>query len=256
MGKISIDELDQYISSNNSTNKAKFFGLKNHGDSAIVRILHQSKADLDINVIHSVKIDGKDKKISCLRKASEPVANCPLCQAGEKVQVRTYVHLLVYRTDEQGNQVISHEVFDRGRDYIEKISNLAETYPPLYDTVFKIVRNGKAGDTNTTYDFMPLPTQTFNNTNYPYTQEDLSYEPALGTIIWDKSKEDLDYFVRNGKFPEEGEEAKPTSSVPNNQPVPNAQPNMTYNQPSYNQVPNYGGYAPSNDFPVGPRKRV
>lgn len=250
MGKISIDELDQYVSSNNSGSRAKFFGLKNHGDSAIVRILHQSKADLDINVIHSVKIDGRDKKISCLRKASEPVANCPLCQAGEKVQVRTYVHLLVYRVDEQGNQTVAHEVFDRGRDYIEKISNLAETYPPLYDTVFKIVRNGKAGDTNTTYDFMPLPPQTYNVTNYPYSQEDLSYEPALGSIIWDKSKEELDYFVRTGAFPDgEGNNGN------GGQGAPAAPTQPQYNQPSYPQQPGYG-YTQQPDFPVGPRKRV
>lgn len=251
MGKISIEELDDYVQSSNKSNRARFFGLKNHGDSAIVRILHSSKADLDINVIHSVKVGGRDVKVSCLRKANEPLTNCPLCEAGEKVQVRTYVHLLVYRTDETGAQVVTHEVFDRGRDYIEKIATLAETYPPLYDTVFMIKRNGKAGDTNTTYDFMPLPAQTYNNTNYPYTPEDLSYESALGTIIWDKSKEDLQYYLSYGDFPQgEKREADKEVLPPYYQQGAQAQPQVATQpgvaRPTFVQ----------NDYPIGPRRRV
>ena len=207
MGKISIDELDDYTPSSNNTPRPKFFGLKNHGDSALIR---------------------------------------------------TYVHLLVYRTDEQGKQVVSHEVFDRGRDYIEKIATLAEAYPPLYDTVFMIKRNGKAGDQGTTYDFLPLPAQTYNQTNYPYSPEDLSYESALGTIIWDKSKEDIQQYLATGEFPRSGkkaEEVKQAPAQPQVQPQPQVQVQPQAQMFQQPQPTGFTGFS-ATDYPVGPRRRV
>lgn len=249
MAKISFDEIDDYVSSSNRPS-VKFFGLKNHGDSAIVRILHQSKQDLDINVIHNVFVNNRNVRVSCLRKPSDPISDCPLCEAGERVFIRTYVHLLVYRTDEQGNQVVTHEVFDRGRDYIEKIATLAETYPPLYDTVFMIKRNGKSGDTNTTYDFMPLPSQNYNTQNYPYTLDDLSYEPVLGTIVWDKNKEEIQTYLQTGDFPRTSEPKQGNTQIEQNpQQVTNTQVN--------NPQTNYNTQFNSTDsFPVGPRRRI
>lgn len=250
MGKISIDQLDDFVASRENKNRApkvNFFGLKNDKDSAIVRILHQSKADLDINVIHSVPVDGKDRRVSCLRNAYDPITNCPLCAAGHKVQIRVYIHLLVYKQDSNGNIVAEHQLFDRGKDYIEKIDTLAETYPPLYDTVFKVVRNGKAGDTNTTYEFMPLPATTYNSTNYPYKVEDLSYDPALGTIIWEKTAAQMDEYVATGTFPNPNAKSETNvnnsasnDSLPFDVDEPVAQPAQT----SF------------NNFPVGPRRRV
>ena len=39
MGKISFEDVEQYESKNSGPKGYKFFGLKNDGDSAIVRIL-------------------------------------------------------------------------------------------------------------------------------------------------------------------------------------------------------------------------
>ena len=254
MGKISFEDVEQYESKNSGPKGYKFFGLKNDGDSAIVRILHQSKADLDINVIHKVPVDGKDRRISCLRDPKDPSKKCPLCEAGTAVQVRTFVHLLVYEKDENGNQVKVHKVFDRGRDFIQKIQNLSETYPPLYDTLFKVVRNGKAGDQTTTYDFMPLPPQTFNSTNYPYTPEDLQYDSVCGTAVWEKTAAEMENYLVTGTFPLPNKKPEQTQTE-QVEPRPTVAPETTVvgvTNPSYAQPATPNNY----DMPIGPRRRI
>ena len=213
MPKISVDDISQYSASSNGGSKASFFALKNDKDYAFVRIMHTNKSDFDVNVVHSVVVDGKQKKVNCLRTASEPTANCPLCAAGERIQTRMYVHLLQYTQQQDGTWVAEPKIFDRGRDYIEKIGTLAETYAPLHATVFKVVRNGKAGDQTTTYEFLPMP-PSYSADVYPYYEDDLQYEPALGSAVWDKNKADLEYYVENKEFPRTGDNANDVQRRP------------------------------------------
>jgi len=204
------------------------FKLKDDGDSAIVRIMAESKADIDANYIHEVEVDGRTVKVSCLRNAEDPTAVCPLCDSGVKPVIKTYIHFIEYVEDETGKLVGVPSLFERSKDYIEKLTTLIDEYAPLHTNVFKIVRRGKAGDKDTKYEFLLQPATKYNSETHPYFEDDLDFTPALGSLIQEKSAQDLSYYLSTGKFPttEKIAPTKTTSgyAAPTPRPQPQAQP--------------------------------
>ena len=82
------------------------------------------------------------------------------------------------------------------------MSNLCTKFNPLVATPIEIVRNGKKGDTSTTYDMWPDSAKTDNS-----IVEDFPEISAEGTAFQTKSFEDLQYFLQNGVFPEDVQNA-------------------------------------------------
>jgi hypothetical protein len=137
-----IEEIKQAMEKfkGNGGERIPFFdSLKNDGDSCLVRFLHKGEDDLNVYVVHKVKINDKDRWVECTGDET-----CPLCMAGSRPQLKMFL-LLVDRTDGQ------IKLWERGQKFIPTMINLIKEYGNLDERDYKIVRNGAKGDTATTY---------------------------------------------------------------------------------------------------------
>lgn len=169
-----------------------FFGLKNDGDVARVRFLYNGIDDVEGYAVHEVEVDGKKRYVNCLREYNQPIDECPFCKDHKFQTVKLYIP--IYNVDEDKVQV-----WERGKKFFAKLSSLCARYSdektPLVSQLFEIERNGKQGDTNTTYEVYPVgqPDST--------TLEDLPELPkVLGGLILDKTYEEMEYYLENGEF--------------------------------------------------------
>lgn len=184
MARFNVDTADNY----GGNGGGNFFSLKNDKDVATVRFMYNSLADVEGYAVHEVEVDGKKRYVNCLREYNEPVVNCPLCAARQRVLAKLFV--LLYDVEAQ-----EIKVWDRGKAFFSKLSSLCARYNPLVSTVFEIERNGKKGDTNTTYETFVVETDDIQLEDLPEIPE------LLGTLILDKSYEELEYFLEHGVFP-------------------------------------------------------
>lgn len=183
MARFNAQTADNYGGSGNSS----FFSLKNDKDTATVRFMYNTIEDVEGYAVHKVQVGDKERYVNCLREYNEPVDNCPLCAARSKVLAKLFVK--VY--DEDAQEV---KVWDRGKTFFSKMSSLCSRYNPLVSTPFEIERNGKKGDTSTTYETYALQTDGVTLEDLPETQD------LLGTLILDKDYDELLFFVENGYF--------------------------------------------------------
>ena len=150
MSKISYEQINS--NDRNGSFKVGFFGLKNDGDKATVRILHDSTDSFDLVTTHQIELNGKYRRVNCIRTPKEPLNVCPFCQNGVKIQQRMYIHLLEYsKQDENGKFIPEAKTWERSASYAATIKNLIDEYGPLSDCVFNIRRSGAAGSMDTTY---------------------------------------------------------------------------------------------------------
>jgi len=197
MGRFSVHEADNY----GGQGGGGFFSLKNDKDVATVRFMYNTIDDVDGFAVHEIEVDGRKRYVNCLREYTQPVDDCPLCAAKQRVLAKVFVH--VY--DEETQEL---KIWDRGKTFFSKISSLCARYNPLVSTPFEIERNGKKGDTNTTYETYALATDDV-------TLEDLPEVPELlGTLILDKTYEELEFYLDNGYFEEDIENAAPPQRNP------------------------------------------
>jgi len=150
-----------------------FFKLEDDGDSCLVRFLHADEDDFEIYIVHKVKIQGKDRWVECTEDET-----CPLCQSGNKPQLRMFLYMI----DRRDGEV---KLWERGQTFIPLIlDNIAE-YGKLNERDFKIVRHGKKGDTQTTYTLFPKDKKV---------EDDLPERPQVcgeNGFILSKSHEDM-----------------------------------------------------------------
>ena len=179
--------MDKYSSSS-----AEFFSLRDDGETATVRFLHKDDNDLDIYIVHKVKLAGKDRYVYCLASEDEP---CPLCKAGFRPTIRIILTLLDYRD----NKV---KIWDRGKTEISNILGLITRYGNLSERKFDIVRHGKMRDPKTTYQFFP---HDADNEEVP------KREPIIGpnAFILEKTAEELESML---------DEVEPPGKVTQQQP--------------------------------------
>ena len=206
MGRFGVHEADNY----GGQGGGGFFSLKNDKDVATVRFMYNTIDDVEGFAVHEIEVDGRKRYVNCLREYNQPVDDCPLCAAKYRVLAKVFVH--VY--DEETQEV---KIWDRGKTFFSKISSLCARYNPLVSTPFEIERNGKKGDTNTTYETYALETDDL-------TLEDLPEVPELlGTLILDKTYEELEFYLDNGYFEEDVENAAPPQRNPSRDRRPSAQ---------------------------------
>lgn len=204
MARFNAETVDNY----GGNGGGNFFSLKNDKDTATVRFMYNSLAEVEGYAVHEIDVDGKKRYVNCLREYNEPIDVCPLCAARQRVLAKLFV--LLYDAD--AGEV---KVWDRGKSFFSKLSSLCARYNPLVSTVFEIERNGKKGDTNTTYETFVVETDET-------TLEDLPEIPELlGTLILDKTYEELQYFLDNGVFPtsEGANSQKPANHNSNNEAI-------------------------------------
>ena len=188
MGRFGANEVDNYGGSGGSS----FFTLKDDGDVARVRFMYNSMEDVTGFAVHEVEVDGKKRYVNCLRSYNEPKSKCPFCNANEFQRAKLYIP--VYDIDED-----EVKIWERGKNFFAKMSSICARYSnantPLVAHTFDIERRGKKGDTSTTYEIYETGC---DNTNL----EDLPEIPEiLGTIILDKSADDMEYYLDNECFP-------------------------------------------------------
>lgn len=188
MARFSYNDADNYGSSSNSN----FFQLKEDGEKAKVRIMYRGASDIEGVAVHEVQLGDKKRYVNCLRNYTDPIDMCPLCKANYKVIAKVFVPLF----DEASGEP---KVWERGKKFFGKLTDLCGRYDNLVSQVFEIVRHGKKNDTGTTYEIWPIGGP--DNTR----MEDLP-EPVdiFQNIVLDKSAEDMDYYLRYHEFPENG----------------------------------------------------
>lgn len=189
MGRINFNEIDNY----GTANSGSFFQLKDDGDNAKVRFLYSTIEDLTPYVVHQVPAGTYDngnpkmRYVNCLRDYNEPLDKCPFCAANLAVTPKLFLKL--YNIDTKECQI-----WERGKTYASRMANLAAHFSPLVDEVIEITRCGVKGDQQTRYEFLPLE-------NSPVNIEDFECAEPLGTIILDKTAQDMEAYLNLGAFP-------------------------------------------------------
>lgn len=223
MAQVRFDEVN--FGGNNVGGKyqVKFFSLKNDGDEAIVRIMHDSVNDFDILTTHQVSEDGKYRgRVSCLRTPREDLSKCPLCAANVPVQQRMYIHLIQYVQDESGNIVPQAAIWERSVSYANQIKSYIDSYGPMSDVICKIVRHGRPGDQQTRYDIIPnLNKQVYRDDIYVKDASLFGDYSALGNAVQERTFEDLSTYVQTGHMPQRQAPVQNTIPTPQ-KPVPSA----------------------------------
>lgn len=180
--KIGVNEAENY----GGNGGGGFFSLKDDKDTAQVRFLYDKIEDVEGFAVHEVELDGKKRAVNCLREYGAPIDDCPFCKKGYPIRVKYYVPLLQIAD----NKVVTWE---RGKKFGAKLSSMCSRYPHLVSHTFEIERNGKAGDQQTTYEI-------YETGQDDTTLEDFEIPNPLGTIVLDKSAEDMQYFLDRGVF--------------------------------------------------------
>ena len=173
---------------------AGYFSLKNDKDVARVRFMYNGIEDVEGYAVHQVELDGKKRWVNCLREYNEPKDKCPFCRQNMFTSAKLFVPL--YNIDEDKQQI-----WERGKKFISKISSICARYPNVVSHVFEIERNGKKGETTTTYEIYEVEKDET-------TLEDLpEVSSPLGTVVLDKSADDMEFYLENGYFPPDGDDA-------------------------------------------------
>lgn len=207
--RFNYNDVDNYGNSSNSS----FFTLKDDGDTARVRILYNGIDDVEGLAVHKITLGDKERYVNCIREYNDPIDMCPLCKANYKVIPKLFVPLYDEDTGET-------KIWERGKKFFGKMSDLCNRYDNLVSHVFEIVRHGKPKDTQTTYEIWPIgnPDNTI--------MEDLPDAPqVLGSgIVLDKTADEMDYYLRYGEFPDNSGTAPREDNVAQRRPVSSQQP--------------------------------
>lgn len=188
--RFTADNADKY----GGQGGAGYFSLKNDKDTAKVRFMYNGIDDVEGYAVHTVEIDDKKRYVNCLREYDQPTASCPFCKAKSPTMAKLFIP--IYNLDENRTQY-----WERGKKFISKISSICARYPNVVSHVFEIERNGKKGDQTTTYEIYEVDKDET-------TLEDLpEISDPLGTVVLDKSADDMEFFLNNGYFPPDGDDA-------------------------------------------------
>lgn len=190
-----------------SYNEEKFGGmflLRDNGDYADVVFMYQKAEDVLVADTHYVKSADYSGYVHCCGRG------CPACAKGIRVQTKLFIPLYNIKEGEI-------QFFDRTMRFEPQLNKeVFANYPNPSEYVFRITRNGVAGDVNTTYSIMAVGKNTMpfaqiladNNAKFPEYYEN---------ICRDISSDDL-YKMLNSS----SSDAVPSGDMPNYQVTPRA----------------------------------
>ena len=188
MARFNAHEADNYGGNGSS---GGFFSLKNDKDTARVRFLYNDFEDVEGVACHEVEVDGKKRYVNCLREYNQPVSDCPFCANGRYQAAKIFVPLYDIAEDKV-------KIWERGKKFFAKLSSLCSRYGNLVSHEFEIERNGKPGETTTTYEIYEVGKDDTR-------LEDLPEVPQIiGGLVLDKSADELQYYLDYGEFPDSG----------------------------------------------------
>lgn len=197
-----------------SSGRSELFKLKEDKESAIVRFLVKSHEDIELIIAHTIPFNGQKRSINCLRNFDDPIDACPLCERGEQLIKQVYIPLMVYVPGASG-YTAKKMVWSGGitlKKFIDP--NLAE-YGDLSGYVFKLVRSGVANSTSVSYSIFPQSPETAAKCATVSTEPNQS---MLGSLVLDKTYDEIMYYLEKGSFPAESYAAPraPEPTVPYN----------------------------------------
>lgn len=250
MANINFNDLEA-PNNNGEGYKVGFFSIKN-GEEAIVRFNIKSTADFNIYTVHPITVGSSsfpNRRVSCLRNNPkvDPVNICPLCQRNEKLEQRIYIPMIQY-VNENGKIVPKAVIWDRpAYSYARQLKEYLDAYGPLTEIICKITRTGDKLDTK--YTIMPnLNPQMYNEQMYPKDFSDFADFKVLGSIVMDKTFEEINTFIQTGQFPER--QTTQNAATPTPTPTP-ANTNVTYSTTPTGNTPNtFAGQVSGNTNPV------
>ena len=230
MAKINWNEfLERAAANEERQNQANgprvgFFALKNDGDKAVVRIMHDSPEDFDMLAIHRIPVDGQrfGRAVNCLRGPKDPIDMCPACAAGEKVNLRLYIHLIEYVKNDEGQIVAMPKIWERSMSYAKTLADYIAEYGPLSDMIFTIKRSGAKGSMDTSYTVLPANEKIYPSEVYYKDASLFEGYSALGTAVADKDYEGMMEML----------EGAPATSAQTTPVKPAYQPKPTYQAPA------------------------
>lgn len=193
MARFNASEIDNYGTQSNS---GGFFSLRNDKEVARVRFLYEKAEDIEGYAVHKVQVGDKERYVNCLREYNEPIDKCPFCAAKLSVQAKLFIPLF---NEDNGQQ----QFWERGKTFYGKISGLCARYPNIVSRVVEVERNGAPKDTSTTYELYPSPDA--DGTTVQDILDDLQLDEVpspLGTIILDKTAEEMEEYLDTGSFPD------------------------------------------------------
>ena len=197
MARFTGENIEQYAQQE-SNGKSTYFSLKKDKETSNVRFLYESAEDIEGFSVHRVAVGDKERYVNCLREYDAPIDDCPFCKAKIGVQAKLFVPL--YNEDTQQLQT-----WERGKKFYGQISGLCARFTPLVSRTFDIERNGKPGDTATTYQIFPVGDA--DGTTVQDILDDVGIDELpnpLGTIILDKTADEMEAYLADGSFPSEG----------------------------------------------------
>lgn len=134
----------------------------------------------------------------------EDDSKCPICSLGEDYKARSkfYCRVLVYEKDANGNIVPKAKIWERPLGFANLLSSYFTEYGDISNHVFKIKRKGAAGSKETTYEVIYANAAIYKPEVYVKDFKDFEGYTPNGSAYLTKTKEDMDYFVEHGDFPQ------------------------------------------------------
>lgn len=184
--RININDTSKYES------EGIYLKLTDDGDYDTVTIMADKVEDIPIYAVHRIEANGRFFKVSCLREADDGLEVCPLCASG-KNPASISVELILHTAN-------GLKVFERGKKFISKLQHWAKRHPLLCKPVFEIMRIGKTGDMQTTYEFEVVGDNGKIKSWTELADED-EVQRILERAVKEWSYEDMERFLATGKDP-------------------------------------------------------
>lgn len=172
----------------------KYFKLENDKDKAEIRFLYKDVEDIEATTIHTIVLNGKERKIDCLGDKT----NCPLCAAGKDKQAKLFLNVENLTAGEI-------QMWERPSSFLSTIISYAERIKSkeLCGTIWEIQRDGakrKIGEKGG----KPVNYLFFNVESDETTMDDFGEDEMpqiMGSLILQKTAEEIEYFLDHGDFP-------------------------------------------------------
>lgn len=186
----------------NSGPRVSYFSLKNDGDEAVVRFAYTSPEELynDIFPTHQTTIDGKFRRVKCLRESyNSPIKDCPMCAAGIPVSERFYIRLVEYTMNDAGDIELTPKVWERPTSYVSTLNDFFDEYGDISEMVFKVKRSGEKGSLQTTYSILPANQKIYNESLYPVDFSAFKEYSVVGNALTEKDADGMLELLGNSK---------------------------------------------------------
>lgn len=229
--------------------KVGYFKLKNDGDIAIARLNIGSTDDLMFASVHTIGMNGKWLKVSCLNPLGSYNGDCGLCSAFNanpkgavgKAAKKLFIPMIVSYRDPNaatGYTAPAPVIWDRPAAFSREIANKLMVAGDLRNTLVLITRNGKAGDMQTTYsvDILPAEHPVFKPEMIPVDFSAFNGFNIAKHSYWEKTAEEIQAYLTTGQFPERAQAANAGQTATTVASVANNIPGATY------AAPQTGGY--------------